>query len=82
MSNKDSEDYPSDGDTTARGADDDSSSSSSDDSDGEEGEDSGYDNGGGQATLSLMDGASTLIQQFPEDEDDEGEADSKFITYK
>ncbi|XP_071166355.1 tubulin polyglutamylase ttll6-like isoform X19 [Mytilus edulis] len=75
MSNKDSEDYPSDGDTTARGADDDSSSSSSDDSDGEEGEDSGYDNGGGQATLSLMDGASTLIQQFPEDEDDEGEAD-------
>ncbi|XP_063432383.1 tubulin polyglutamylase ttll6-like isoform X10 [Mytilus trossulus] len=75
MSNKDSEDYPSDGDTTARGADDDSSSSSSDDSEGEEGEDSGYDNGGGQATLSLMDGASTLIQQFPEDEDDEGEAD-------
>ncbi|XP_052098043.1 tubulin polyglutamylase ttll6-like isoform X8 [Mytilus californianus] len=75
MSNKDSEDYLSDGETTARGADDDSSSSSSDDSDGEEGEDSGYDNGGGQPTLSLMDGASILIQQGPEDEEDEGEAD-------
>ena len=71
MNRKDSEDV-SDGENTQ--VYDDSSSSSSDDSDGEEGEDSGYDNGG-QQTLSLMDGASILIQQGPEDEEDEGEAD-------
>jgi hypothetical protein len=66
MNRKDSEDA-SDGENTQ--VYDDSSSSSSDDSDGEEGEDSGYDNGG-QQTLSLMDGASILIQQGPEDEEE------------